>query len=151
MEKHFQETWQVRLGEAIVAASQDRARFAERTQERIGAAIIRAARVQEGYREATAEIQGQLGALAFAAINAEHQADRLARLALADRVRQGPALPLTEPRSWPEIPVGFLVGASAVLIGLFFAGLSMPAIRPEAAEVSAMRPEPLREVPRKIA
>lgn len=151
IEKRFQETWQARLGEMIVAASQDRDRVADRTQERVGAAVIEVTRIQDGYQGAKAGIQDQLGALVFAATIAEDQADRLARLATAGPVTQVAALPLTQPRTWPEIPVGFLLAASAVLIGLFLAGLSMPAIRPEAAEVGAAEPEMVREAARKIA
>lgn len=35
----------------------------------------------------------------------------------------GPALPLTQPRSWPEIPSEVLFAWSAIFIGIFCGGL----------------------------
>jgi len=151
MDEEFQDNHQVNMGWAIVTASQDRARFADRTQERIGTAIVRVVKAQDGYQEAEGAMQGQMAALAIASIHTEMQADRFARLAAADFTAQQQPVGQTEPRSWPEIPIGALVGASVGLIGLFLAGLLMPSGRPEAPPVSQIRPEPVGQVYRKTA
>ncbi|MGH7206184.1 MAG: hypothetical protein ACREI2_08245 [Nitrospiraceae bacterium] len=151
MDEEFQNNHQGNLGWAIVTASQDRARFVDRNQERIGTAVVRVAQLQSGYEEAEGAMQGQVAALAIASIHTEMQADRFARLAAADFTAQQQPLRQTEPRSWPEIPIGVLFAASTGLIGLFLAGLLMPSIRPEAPTMSQVRPEPAGRVYRKTA
>lgn len=150
MDEEFQNNHQVNLGWAIMTASQDRARIADRNQERIGSAVVRVAQLQNGYQEAEGAMQGQIAALAIATIHTEMQADRFARLAAADFTAQQQPLRQTEPRSWPEIPIGVLFAASTGLIGLFLAGLLMPA-RPEAPTMSQVRPEPASQAYRKTA
>lgn len=151
MDEEFQNNHQVNLGWAIVTASQDRAQFAARNQERIGTAIVRVAKIQDGYQEAEGAMQGQVAALAIASIHTEMQADRFSSLAAADFTTQQQPLRQTEPRSWPEIPIGALFAASMGLIGLFLAGLLMPSVRPEAPTMSQVRPEPAAQVYRKTA
>jgi len=96
-------------------------------------------------------MQGQMAALAIASIHTEMQADRFARLAAGDVTAQQLPLRQTEPRSWPEIPIGALFAASTGLIGLFLAGLFMPSGRPEAPTMSQVRSEPAGQVYRKTA
>ena len=151
MDEEFQNNHQANLGWAIVTAGQERARIVDRTQERIGTAVVRVTKTQEGYQEAEGAMQGQMAALAIASIHTEMQADRFARLAAGDVTAQQLPLRQTEPRSWPEIPIGALFAASTGLIGLFLAGLFMPSGRPEAPTMSQVRSEPAGQVYRKTA
>ncbi len=151
MDEEFQNNHQANLGQAIMTASQDRARFIARNQERIGTAVVRVAQIQHGYQEAEGALQGQVAALAIATIHTEMQADRLASLAAADFTAQRQPVGQTEPRSWPEIPIGVLFAASTGLIGLFLAGLFMPPVKPEAPSMSQVRSEPSGQVYRKTA
>lgn len=113
-------------GWAIVAASQDHMQYAGQIQHRIGGAIVRVAQIQQVSGEALAGAQEQLASVALASILSEQIADRFARLAAVDSSVGAQPLPLSEPRSWPEIPIGLLLAASLTLVGLFFAGLFMP-------------------------
>lgn len=151
MNRDFSNSWQENLGWEIVRASQAQSDFAGQAQERIGFAIVQVTRVQQGYEQGTAGLQGQLAATAIASIHTEMQADRFAQLAKADRFGSAPPVAYSEPKSWPDIPMGTWFGASAVLIGLFLAGLSMPVFRPEAPAVSEYRPAEEAEPYRKTA
>ncbi|TAJ23047.1 MAG: hypothetical protein EPO64_12095 [Nitrospirae bacterium] len=131
MEDDFLSNRQTLLGWEIVIASQGHAQIVGQAQHRLGDAIVRVTQVQQVYGEAMAGAQEQLAATALASIHTEQLADRFARLAAADLSGGGKPIAFTEPRSWPEVPVGLLLAASAMLIGLFFAGLSMPSIRRE--------------------
>jgi hypothetical protein len=112
-------------GWEIVAASQVQAQYVGQVQQRIGSAVVRVTQVQQASGEALAGAQEQLASAALAAIRTEELAERFARLAAADFTRRGEPLPLSGPRSWPEVPVGLLLAGSMVLAGLFFAGLFM--------------------------
>src|SRR5205807_10412649 len=117
-----------------------------RNQERMGTAVVRVTKAQDGYQEAEGAMQGQIAALAIASIHTEMQADRFARLAAGDVTAQQQPIRQTEPRSWPEIPIGALFAASTGLIGVFLAGVFMPSGRAEAAIMSQVRPEPAGRV-----
>ncbi len=149
MNLKFADTWQEALGREIVGAGQAQVDFAGQTQERMGSAIVQMARTQQGYQDANADLQGQLAATAIASIHTEMQADRFAKLAEADRFGPGPAMAYSAPKSWPDIPMGTWFGAATILVGLFLAGLTMPAFRPEAPEAAEYRPaqeaEPYRK------
>ncbi len=126
MDDRFWSNHEPNMGREIVAASQVQMEFAGRVQHRIGTAIVRVTQVQQASGEAIAGAQEQLASVVLAAIHSEEVADRFMRLAAAEGFRQGEPLPLSEPRSWPDVPVGFLLAASMTLVGLFFAGLFLP-------------------------
>ncbi len=143
MDEEFQSGWQPYLGQLIMTASRHRAGAVERTQEQIGAAVVQVAKVQTGYDEARAVNQGQIASAAIAAIRTELRADLFAQLDAAEPLARRTGVPVTEPRSWPEIPVGYLFAASIGLIGLFLAGLLLPsAERERGVVVGEIRPEP---------
>jgi hypothetical protein len=131
MNDAFQDTRQAHLGRMIVAGGQDYLTYSGLSQERLGRTIVNLARVQDVYQSMMEDMQGQLAAVALASIHTEQIADRFARLAAADITTKGSSVPLARPRSWPEVPLGFLFAASAALIGIFLAGLFTPAGRPE--------------------
>jgi hypothetical protein len=54
------------------------------------------------------------------------------------------------PRSWPEIPVSFLLAMSATLVGIFCIGLLTPG-RPELEQVEIVRPTAREKEFRKTA
>jgi len=110
-------------GWEIMAASQVQARYVGQVQQRIGNAVVRVTQVQQASGEALAGAQEQLASAALASIRSEEIADRFARLAATDLTRRGKPLPLSEPQSWPDVPIGLLLAGSMVLVGLFFAGL----------------------------
>ncbi|MEW6245126.1 MAG: hypothetical protein AB1555_00260 [Nitrospirota bacterium] len=143
MDEEFQNGWQPYLGQLIMTASRHRAGAVERTQEHIGAAVVQVAKVQAGYDEARAVNQGQIASAAIAAIRTELRADLFAQLDAAEPLARRTSVPVTEPRSWPEIPVGYLFAASIGLIGLFLAGLLLPsAERERGVVIGEIRPEP---------
>lgn len=136
-------------GWEIVAASQVQARFAEQVQRRMGDAFVRAVMVDHVYREALGSMQEQLASVALASIRSEEIADRVARLA-ADFSGRAQPLPLSEPQSWPEVPVGLFFAAATLLIGLFFVGVSTPTAGDKPA-VDAGQAEAAETVYRKTA
>lgn len=152
MDEQFRNHWQMEnLAQTFMTASEDRSSYGERVQQRLGHAIVLVTQAQEQYQESHTAIQGQLAAAFLASVRTMARADLFARLAAAEPTAQQAALPLTEPRAWPEIPGGFLFAVSAALIGVFFIGLLMPARRPEAPAMSEMRPEMPEAAYRKTA
>ncbi len=152
MEEEFQNGWQPYLGQLIMTSSSQRARAVERAQEHIGRTVVQVTKVQGDYDEARTLNQGQLASAATAAIRTELRADLFARLDAAEPLARRTALPVTEPRSWPEIPLGYWFAASLGLIGLFLAGLLLPSGEPEReALVGEIRQEPTQQVYRKTA
>lgn len=152
MEEEFQNGWQPYLGQLIMTSSRQRARAVERAQEHVGAAVVQVTKVQADYDTARTLNQGQLASAAIAAIRTELRADLFARLDAAEPLARRTVLPVTEPRSWPEIPVGYWFAASLGLIGLFLAGLWLPSGEPErGVAVGEIQPEPAQQVYRKTA
>jgi hypothetical protein len=122
MDADFLANWQPNLGRAIVAETLDRVNVSGPLQERIGRAIVRVARNHADYEEAQARSQEQLGSLIAA----------MARIRNSEEApRQTSPESVIEPRTWPEIPAGYLIAACTGLIGLFFAGLLLPTRRTE--------------------
>jgi hypothetical protein len=74
----------------------------------------------------------------MAAIRTEQQARLFAQLEQADRAERGERAAYVEPRSWPEIPIGFWFAASTILIGAFCVGFFMPS-RHEPMTVDEMK------------
>ena len=53
--------------------------------------------------------------------------DRLTLLAAIESFPEDTAVASTEPASWPEIPMGYLIVAGLMLVTVFFGGLSLAA------------------------
>lgn len=125
MENEFRINRQPNLGRAIVATSRDRWEAVGQVQVRMGRAQARVVTTEARYAEAAGANQQQLGSLIVAAIRAGHRMDVILRPrpAASALVAQQPLAVSTEPQPWPEIPMGYLVAASAGLLGLFLAGL----------------------------
>lgn len=139
MDEEFSGGWQSRLGAMIVSASLTHVRTMAQSQQRIGWAIVRLATLQDQYLAAKEATQEQLASVAVASIHAEQIMDRFERLAAADSLVREEPLPLAAPKSWPEVPYGYLFAASAALVGIFFVGLFLPGIRPESREAARDR------------
>jgi hypothetical protein len=58
---------------------------------------------------------------------------------------------VAEPRSWPEIPVGYFMAACAGLIGIFCGGLAIASGRTKEERIAEMKFEALQQVYRKTA
>ncbi|MEW6542278.1 MAG: hypothetical protein AB1411_01560 [Nitrospirota bacterium] len=152
MEEDYQRLHQSLLGWQIVATSLAHDQLASQVQQRMGEAIAAFTLVQDGYREARAGTQEQLAAVTIASIHHEQVADRFDHLASADALtRPGETVPMTQPRSWPEVPVGFLFAASALLVGLFLAGLLTPSVEHEPVFVAEGQAEAAGGTYRKTA
>jgi hypothetical protein len=118
------------LGQMIIAFSQDADQGRSRIQERIGAAVARVTSIQEKASETMGETQAQLGLLTVAAVRGELLSEPFEK---ADMGGGAPSTPVSfaEERSWPDVPASMLILASIGLIGMFCAGLFMPAAKPE--------------------
>lgn len=126
LEDQFQATRQATLGQAIVNASLRQRNLAQQIQERIGQAVVKVAGTQHAYAEAQAANQEQLASLIVAAIRADALTDRLDRTASVEPIGTRSAVLTSEPKSWPEIPIGYMVAATIGLVAVFCAGLSLP-------------------------
>ena len=133
MDRAFAKNWQPRLGQMIVAAAKQEGRVSERAQERIGQATVDLANSQHSYQTKRAGIQNQFKALMAAAARTEGQSDRFARLPQNDLnwrwalgIPSIPQVEMVEARTLPEIPINYLMVASAGLVTLFFLGLTLP-------------------------
>lgn len=126
MDEAFWTGWQERLGEMIVASSQDYQRLREQIQQRIGSSIVAVAQVQDGYLQKQGAVQMQLASAAIAAIHGEQIAERFAHLAAADFGTRTEMSSAMESHSWPEVPMGVFLMASVMLIGIFVAGIATP-------------------------
>jgi hypothetical protein len=160
MDKAFRANWQENLGRAILTASQDRTTLQARIQERIGAAITQMASVQASYHKAAQAVRSQLAAATDAAIRTELRADLFDRLAMAEPSAQldkaeptaaPQAAPVIEPKSSPDMPIGYLMAAFAGLIVLFLLGLWLPSTKREEELAEQIGPEAVQRVYRKTA
>ncbi|TKB72691.1 MAG: hypothetical protein E8D45_10455 [Nitrospira sp.] len=127
MEEDFRLNRQPNLSRAIVGASRDRWEALGQVQRRMGRAQRDVATTEAGYAQATGANQMQLGHLIVATIREEYRMDTAPRPAETAVPAQQPLVLTSELRTWPEIPIGYLVAASAGLLGLFLAGLRLPA------------------------
>jgi hypothetical protein len=139
MEDSYRQTREPILGWAIVSAGQQHLTFAEQLQRRLGTAITRVVRVQDRYEQTLGEAQGQLASVALASVHTAQVSDRFTQLAKADFRQPAPAF--SEPRSWPDIPIGLFIAFSTCLVGLFFVGLLTPGMRPEEAAAPEAKPK----------
>ena len=147
----FISTWQATLGRGIVEASQH---YTERTgaiQEQLGTALLHVAKAQTGSEEIRATQQEQLASLMVAAVRTEALADRLTLLAAIESLPEDTAVVSTEPASWPEMPMGYVITAGLLLSAVFFGGLSLTAQSREAKALAEMKHHATRWVYRMAA
>lgn len=126
IDKAFQDGWQSSLGRTILAAGQDYLQFSGLSQGRVGQSVVGLVLVQDTYHSRINGMQEQLASVALASIQAEQITNWFARRASANLGATRTGYPLTEPKSWPDVPLGILFAASAALIGIFFVGISVP-------------------------
>jgi hypothetical protein len=138
LDHEFLSTWQATLGRRIVDATQDYSRQAGAIQERLGAAILYLTQAQTGSEEVRAVQQEQLASLVVAAIRTEALMDRLTLLAAIESLPEDTAVATTEPASWPEVPMGYLIVAGIMLVTVFFGGLSLTARSRESKALAEM-------------
>jgi len=148
---NFASTWQATLGRGIVDAIQNYTERAGAIQERLGTALLYVAQAQTGSDEVRAAKQEQLASLVVAAVRTEALADRLTLLAAIESLPEDTAVVSTEPASWPEMPMGYLIAASLMLAAVFFGGLSLTAQSREAKALAEMKHHAARWVYRMAA
>jgi hypothetical protein len=139
LDQEFWSNWQATLGRGIVWAFQTYSSRAGGIQERLGTALVHMAQAQQSLEGDMAAQQPQLGSLIVAAIRTDELMGRLTLLEAIESLPETTAAASTEPASWPEMPIGFLIAAGLVLAGLFFGGLSMSAGSREAKAAAAMQ------------
>ena len=139
LDQDFLSNWQATLGRGIVGAFQTYTSRAEGIQERLGTALLHMAQAQQSLEDDRAAQQPQLASLLVAAIRTDELMGRLTLLAAIESLPGTSVIASTEPASWPEIPIGFLIASSIMLAAVFFGGLSMTARSREAKAVSAMQ------------
>ncbi len=128
LEQDFASTWQSTLGRNIVEAVQIHRIQSGAIQERLGTALLHVVQVQTGSEAVRATQQEQLAGLIMAAIRTEGQPEPLALRATSEPPPQETvAAASTEPTSWPEIPMGYLITAGLMLTVVFWGGLSLAA------------------------
>src|SRR5262245_9318213 len=139
LDRDFSSNWQATLGRGIVWASQTYRSRAEDIQERLGAALLHVAQAQHSFEDSMAAQQPQLGSLLVAAIRTDELMGRLTLLAAIESLPETTPVASTEPASWPEMPIGFLIASGIILVAVFFGGLSMTARSREAKAVAAIQ------------
>ncbi|HSQ92169.1 MAG TPA: hypothetical protein VLM19_08355 [Nitrospiraceae bacterium] len=138
LDHEFASTWQATLGRRIVDAIQDHTRQAGAIQERLGAAILHVTQAQTRTEDVRAAQQEQLASLVVAAIRTEALTDRVTLPAVIESSPEATVVASTEPASWPEIPMGYLVVASLTLVTVFFGGLLLTARSRESKALAEM-------------
>jgi hypothetical protein len=139
LDQEFASTWQATLGRGIVDASQNYTERAGAMQTQLGTAILHVAQAQTGSDEVRASKQEQLASLVTAAVRTEALTDRLTLLAAIESMPEETAVASTEPASWPEIPMGYLIAAGLMLGTVFFGGLALSARSRETKALAEMR------------
>ena len=138
LDQEFASTWQATLGRKIVDAMQNYTERAGAIQERLGTALVQVTQAQTGSEEVLAAQQEQLASLVLAAIRTEALADRVTLPAAIEAIPEDTAVASTEPASWPEIPMGYLIVAGLMLVTVFFGGLSVTARSRETKALAEM-------------
>jgi hypothetical protein len=151
LDHEFASTWQATLGRGIVDAFQRSTEQAGAIQKQLGTAILHVAQAQTGSEEFRAAKQEQLASLVTAAVRTEALTDRLTLLAAIESLPEDTAVVSTEPASWPEIPMGYLIAASLMLGAVFFGGLALSARTRETKALAEMRHHTARWVYRMAA
>jgi hypothetical protein len=138
----FASTWQATLGRRIVEAAHYDWIQAGVIQERLGSALVQVAHAQMNAEKGRAAQQEQLASLIFAAVRTEVITDRPTQptVAVASvRPSKDIVAASTEPVSWPEIPMSYLIAAGLLLATIFLGGLSMAAQSREAKALAQLR------------
>lgn len=138
----FTSTWQAMLGRRIVEAAHHDWLQAGAIQERLGSALVQVVHAQMNAEQRQALQQEHLASLIFAAVRHELLADRPAQPTVMTRSAtpsEEITLASTEPTSWPEIPMGYLILAGVLLATVFLTGLIMVAQSREARALAQMR------------
>lgn len=151
LDDEFASTWQATLGREIVDATQNYTERAGAIQERLGTALVQMTQAQAGQEEVQAAQQEQLASLIVAAIRTEALADRLTLPAATESLPEDTTVAFTEPASWPEIPMGYLIVAGLMLVTVFFGGLSVTARSREAKALAEMERQAAKWVYRMAA
>jgi hypothetical protein len=139
LDQDFLSNWQETLGRGIVGAFQTYTNRAEGIQEGLGTAVLHVAQAQQSLEVGRAALQPQLASLLVAAIRTDELMGRLTLLAAIESLPETTAVVSTEPASWPEMPIGYLIAAGLMLAAVFFGGLSMTARSREDKAISAMQ------------
>jgi hypothetical protein len=139
LDHEFASTWQATLGQGIVDAFRRYSARAGAIQERIGTALVQLVKGRRSMEEARAANQSQLASLVLAAIRTEALLDRLNLLAAIESFPEDTTVASTEPASWPEIPMGYLIVAVLMLAAIFFGGVLLAAQRKETKALAEMR------------
>lgn len=134
----FASTWQATLGQRIVEAIQSYRKRAAAIQEQLGTALVHVTQAQTGSETVRAAQQEQLASLVVAAVRTEALADRLTLLAAIKSFPEDSTVASTEPASWPDIPMGYLMIAGLMLAAVFFGGLTLTAQSRETKALSEM-------------
>lgn len=129
LDEEFASTWQAVLGRSIVDAFQRYTDRAGAIQEQMGSALVHLTQGQWMAEEGGTALASQMGSLVLAAVRTEALEERLTLLAAIESSPEEPALPTTEPASWPDIPVGFVAAAGVLLMAVFFGGITLSAQR----------------------
>ena len=150
LDHNFASTWQARLGRGIVEAIQSYGKRAGEIQERLGTALLHVTQAQRSSEETRATNQGHLGSLVVAAIRTEALLDQLTLLAAIESFPEETVVS-TEPASWPEVPMGYLIGAILLLAFVFVGGLSLTAHSRETKAYTEMKQQAARWIYRAAA
>ena len=138
----FASTWQATLGRRIVEAAQHDWLQTGAIQERLGSAVVQVVHAQMSLENGQAVRQEQLASLILAAVRQETQVNPTTQATVARPSlvpSRDSAVTSTEPATWPEIPMGYLIIAGLLLATVFLTGLSMVAQSREARALAQMR------------
>lgn len=151
LDAEFSSVWQPTLGRIIVDTSRELTALAGQIQERTGRAIMQVTQAQKRYEDARAANQYQLASVSTAIRRTTQVAEQLEQMAMADGRSGDRTTRVAEPRSWPEIPVGYFIAACAALLGIFGGGLAFRSALTKEETAAEMKFEALQRVYRKIA
>jgi len=134
----FTSTWQAMLGRHIVEAAQQDWLQARAIQERLGTALVQVVQAQMRSEQGRAVQQERLASLIFASVRHTTSAEVIAQ-PIISATSQDIAVAATEPASWPEIPMSYLIAAGLMLATVFWGGLSMAAQYRETRALAQIR------------
>jgi len=139
LDHEFTSMWQATLGRGIVETVQNYTERGGTIQEQLGTALLHVVSAQIEPEEVRAATQEQLASLVVAAVRTEALVDRLPQSAAIESFPEDTAVAFTEPASWPDIPMGYLIVAGLMLATVFFGGLSLTARSRETKSLAEMR------------
>jgi len=138
LQDEFASTWQATLGRRIVEAAQQDWLQARAIQERLGTALVQVVHVQMRSEQGRAVQQEQLASLIFASVRHTTSAE-VAVPPIIPAISHDIAVASTEPASWPEIPMSYMIAAGLMLATVFWGGLSMAAQHRETRALAQIR------------